>query len=173
MKFLIFYIALSLTSLLAKPCFTKSQIENFQKAYNYGKNIKAKDGTTFEYALTGILYQESSGGSNNVDRRFDSIGPFQIRPCVAEELIKYNIPTLHYLLDNREELLNLLLNDFDFNLLLAGQHLRIYYNIALNRGMYKPWVKTVSRYNGGWHNYTYANKISNKINQLKRYKIIK
>ena len=160
------------TSGLAAVEFSKEQIKNIAKAYEYGKTVVADDGMTFEVMMAGILYAESSGGINTADKLFDSIGAFQIRPLVAKELIEEHLPQYHWLLKNDGKLLNMLLNDFDFSLELAGVHIKVYYNEALQRGKHNPWVRTLSRYNGGWNNKTYINRVLRKIWILRKYGVI-
>ena len=156
----------------------KIQMQNLSKAFSYGKNIKASDGMTFEYALSSILLAESSGGINVVDKTYDSLGAFQIRPHVAELLIEEFTPHYHDLLKpkNRKKLLDKLLNDFNFSMELAAHHLLKHYEEALQRNMKNPWKRTISRYNGGWDNTAYLekiDKIKNFIYRLKKRGAIK
>lgn len=76
---------------------------------------------------------------------------------------KEYLPDYKHLLKDDKALKYAMLNDYYFNLELAGLHILKYYNEALERNFTSPWVRTVSRYNGGWNNITYVNNIIRKI----------
>jgi len=63
-------------------------------------------------------------------------------------------------------LINKLLTNHKFGAELAGYYLLSMYENALKKGWSKPYKRSVGRYNGGWDNWIYSNKV------LKRMKII-
>lgn len=163
------YATLSLNAL----SLSKEQIENISIAYQVGKTMRINgDAITFENTLAGIILAESSGGIDTVDKLYDSIGPFQIRPATAERVIRERLPQFQYMLKDRKVLLMKLLNNTRFSAIIAGNYLIMCYEEAQKRKMWNPWYKAVSRYNGGWSNNTYVRKVSRKIKLLKNEGII-
>ena len=128
---------------------------------------------TFQNTLAGIVLRESSAGKNVADPLHDSIGVFQIRPVVAEKIIRDRLPQFKHLLLNKKKLLKKLLTNVDFSLIIAGEHILMHYEEAKRRGMWNPWYKTVSRYNGGWFNTRYVKAVTKDISFLLRNNIIK
>ena len=284
--FIIFIININLFAL------STTSMDKIKIAWNYGKKTKAMDGMTFEYAISGIMGQESSWGKHVIGDKYtktgklkslyeSSLGNFQIKLPTAklvikktpylkkkygyliyegksiykkytklkEKLIKlestsfknkiyenkdydkmvyYNkifnskswnnraknndlkaIQTLAWAkkkrdeyqkkynnflikkdIENKEkeekiqnEILNIkkelkilsdkahkdtllidkLLVDFNFGAEIAVNYLKMMYNEALSRKMSNPYKKAIGRYNGGWNNMNYYNKVRNRI----------
>lgn len=176
MKF--FLIAMMSSSLLA---LTPLQIKNINIAKNIGSKVKAKDGTTFEKALCGILLQESSAGLEIIGDSTkngklqslykSSLGAFQIQVKTAKLVIQKDPYMNRYfkgLLTNDKRLVNMLFTNVQFSALIAAEYLKMTYNEALKRGFKHPWRKAISRYNGGWNNTKYINRVLKRIRFLKR-----
>jgi len=69
----------------------------------------------------------------------------------------------------------MLLADIKFNVKIAVHYLILNYEIAKQRGYWNPWMKSISRYNGGWHNKKYTKKVLSKmrpIRVLKKRKLL-
>jgi len=70
----------------------------------------------------------------------------------------------------------MLLADIKFNVKIAVHYLILNYEIAKLRGYPNPWLKAISRYNGGWKNKKYINRILIKmriIRILKKKKLLR
>lgn len=65
------------------------------------------------------------------------------------------------------KLINKLLTNHKFSAVIAGYYLRDMYNYVIKKGWSKPYKRAVGRYNGGWNNMTYANKVIKKMNIVK------
>lgn len=149
---------------------SEDQIQNLQVAYSMGKLVKAKDGVTFEKTMAAIMMVESSAGVNIIgdDRNKDgskkpliksSLGPMQMKISTVRFISKIT-PSLQWVntLNNKTITIQIL-NNPRLACLLAGYYIQMNYNNALTRKMSNPYFRTVSRYNGGWHNKTYYNKV--------------
>lgn len=153
--------------------FSKLQISNLQMVYKLGQKITAKDGTSFENALCGIILTESDAGLYKIGDNFDpktkkqrhlfdsSLGAFQIRLQTIRSISK-KIKVLNYL-QNKSDLYitNKLLNDLPFSILVAGNYLKLNYEAT------KSYFTAISRYNGGNLNYTYYNKVKSNMLKIK------
>ena len=62
-------------------------------------------------------------------------------------------------------LINKLLTDHKFGAEIAGHYLKLQYDYVVRKGWSNPYKRAVGRYNGGWNNMNYANKV------IKRMKI--
>jgi hypothetical protein len=78
---------------------------------------------------------------------------------------------------NKDLLLaQLLLLDLGLNVKVGTLYLITNYNEAKKRGLWNPWLKAISRYNGGWYNKKYRKKIFKNmkiVRNLKKKGIIK
>lgn len=169
--------------LMAVSLFALSpeQVENIKLAYKIGNLIKAKDGETFGYALSGIMLRESSAGKYLVgDDRYkngkkkplvdSSLGAMQIRLETAR-YVASKVDILAWLQEISDtHLMNMLKNNKELSLLVAGQYLKINYERALDRKDFKsnPYYRAISKYNGGWNNKKYYNLIKKDIQKIKR-----
>lgn len=52
---------------------TNSQIENLKLAYDVGKTIQARDGMTFEVALSTVMMSETSGGTALIGDKYEDV----------------------------------------------------------------------------------------------------
>jgi len=158
---------------------SREQISVLQTAYSMGKMIKAKNGTSFENTLAAIALTESSAGVDIVgdDRTKtgekkllvdSSLGCMQIRISTAKELAKkYKI--ISWLSNYSDEELGFkLMSSNQLSAMIAGLHIAHYYDVALSRKWKRPWFKTISRYNGGWNNTYYFNKVKKNMKIIKR-----
>ncbi len=172
---------LLLTLLLAVQVFalTERQVKTLQTAYSIGQLIVAKDGTTFENTLAAIALTESSAGVNLIgdDRTKagkkkplieSSIGCMQIKISTAKELAR-RYKLISWVDTMSDEALGFrLLASNQTSVLIAGIHIMHYYDVALSRGYYNPWFKTISRYNGGWNNTEYFERVKKNLKTIKR-----
>jgi hypothetical protein len=65
-------------------------------------------------------------------------------------------------------LINKLLTDVRFGAEIGGHYLLMQYNYVISKGWSKPYKRAVGRYNGGWNNMKYANKVLRKMKLVKR-----
>lgn len=149
--------------------FSDEQYRLLKIAFNVGKNIHAKNGMSFEKALSSIVLTETTSGKYIIGDSFDkdrsrrhllknSLGPFQIRLSTVR-VISRKIPSLKYLQDKSDwYIMNKLLNDYVFGAVIAGNYLKYNYERTGN-----DYFKCISRYNGGNKNITYYNKVMNNM----------
>lgn len=160
------------------------QYYNLKKAYNVAKLVKCQDGMTFENAIAGIMLQESSAGKELIGDKYkngklkpiyeSSLGMMQIKLSTAKEIIsksKYLNSNFKHLLKNDKRLVNMLLTSSEFSALLASYYLKTYYEIAKKKGFSNPYFRAISRYNGGWNNSRYYNKVKKRIKWLEQNKV--
>jgi len=161
------------------------QEQVIKESYNIGKQIKAKDGMTFEWALTAIGMTESSSGRNIIGDEHHSkklkkasLGVYQVRFDTAKEIIKKDKRMNRYysfllLKKNENRLVTLLLTNSKFSGMLAASYLKMNYNAALKKKLAKPYFHAISRYNGGNKNYAYYDRVMKNMKLIKRLKIIR
>lgn len=65
------------------------------------------------------------------------------------------------------KLINKLFTDYKFGAEIAGHYLKDMYEEAIDRGFNNRYKRSVGRYNGGWNNMNYANKVVNWMNTIK------
>jgi len=166
---------------LALPTFTygvsTSQLSNLQIAYSIGKITRANDGMSFEKTLASIMLRESSAVSGKIgdDRNRDgskrtkvnsSLGDMQVRVLTTREVAK-KVKSLYWVNTMSDEgIANLLLENTQFNLLVSAHYVRLYYNVALKKGLSKPLYRAISRYNGGWNNIDYYEKVMKNMKTI-------
>jgi len=165
-----------------KPIYTNyssQQIQNLQIAYSIGKITRAEDGTTFEKTLPSIMLRESSAKNNIIGddknkngskRSFtdSSLGVMQVRVSTAREISK-KVTAMNWVNKlSDHKIANMLKNNNQFNILIAAHYIRINYNLSLRRKYIDPIFKTISRYNGGWHNKTYYSKVIKNMKSIKK-----
>jgi hypothetical protein len=272
-------------------------LNKIKTAWDFGKHTKAKDGMTFEYAISGIMGQESSWGKAVVGDKYtktgklkdlyeSSLGNFQIKISTAKLTIKkipylkkkykyliydgnsiykkyislnkklikleatsykniscenknYNKMSYYYKIYNNKSwnnkaknnnkkaiktliwakrkyeeykkkynkalfernlkfskkekelqikikdiknklsllklkankdtlLINKLLIDFKFGSEIASNYLKLIYEEALNKKLKNPYKRAIGRYNGGWNNMVYYNKIKNRVKTIRK-----
>jgi len=168
------------TSLFA---VSAEQEKIMQESYNIGKQIVAKDGTSFEWTLTAIGLTESSAGKNIIGDEHHtkklvkaSLGVYQIRLATAKEIIKKDKlmnKYYAYLLEDENRLATLLLTNSKFSGSLAATYLKMMYNRGLKKHLWNPHFYAVSKYNGGAHNKTYYNRVMNNLKTIRRLKVIR
>jgi hypothetical protein len=66
-------------------------------------------------------------------------------------------------------LINRLLTDTRFSAEIAGNYIRMMYEHVIAKGWSQPYKRSIGRYNGGWSNWTYANKILKRMKTVKKY----
>ena len=164
----LFIVLLLLPQLVLAGHLTESQLKVFYTVYAVAKQYKAKDGTTFEKTATAICLRESSLGDqligDNEEHNLSkaSLGITQIRPETARLVINrfsYLARRYGYMLRNSKFLVSALLHDDKFAATITVHYLIMNYEEALDRNMWNPWFKTVSKYNGGWANLVYVHKV--------------
>ena len=150
---------------------TLDQENVIKSGYNIGKQIKAKDGMTFENTTASISITESSAGLNIIGDehhskklRLASLGAYQIRLVTAKEIItkdKQMNKYYGYLLQpNRENhLITLLLTNIEFSAMIAATYIKMNYNRALKNGHGNPLYYAISKYNGGSRNTPYYKRV--------------
>ncbi len=153
------------------------QLSNLQIAYSMGKISRANDGMSFEKTASSILLRESSARSGQIgdDRNKDgskrtkvnsSLGDMQVRVVTAREVAK-KVKSLNWVNTMSDEAIaNLLLENTQFNVLVAVHYIRIYYNVALKKGLSRPLYRAISRYNGGWNNTEYYTKVMKNMKTI-------
>jgi hypothetical protein len=171
---------------LTLPLFALSseQAHKLQVAYYIGTLVKTSDGFSFEKTLCAIMLQESSAGEELIGDKYadgklkslydSSIGVFQIKLSTVKFIIKsddYMNKNFKHLLKNDKKLINMLLTSTSFSTLVAATYLKMNYEVALRRGYRNPWHSAISRYNGGWRNTTYKNKIFKRLEYVNTLKI--
>ena len=160
---------------------SKSQVKTIEIAYNIGKQIKTKDNMSFEKALSGIVLQESSAGRELRGDKYkngklkslhdSSLGIFQIKLSTAKWIIKHNKfmnKYFKYMLKDDKILVNMLFTNKTFSALTAGKYLKTMYEEAKRKKLSDPWMRAISRYNGGWNNMTYFKKVMKRIHYLEK-----
>jgi len=160
------------------------QVNNLKLAYNIGKQIKSNDGISFENTLCAIMLTESSAGMEVIGDKYkdgklkslydSSLGVFQIRLITAKEVIKkdkFMNKYFNHLLYNDKKLVNLLLLDTEFSAMIACTYLKMTYNYALKHKHKSSWRSAISRYNGGWNNTVYIERVMKRYENFKRYKL--
>lgn len=173
--FILFFLMSSLFALNNK------QTKIIKESYNIGKEIKARDGMTFGYALSAIVLQESSAGRDLIGDKYkngklknfydSSLGIFQIKLSTAKWIIRRESFLNKYfknLLHNDKKLVNMLFTNEKFSALVAGYYLKHSYEEALLKNFKNPWFRSISRYNGGWNNTSYYHKIMKRLRYIKR-----
>jgi hypothetical protein len=65
-------------------------------------------------------------------------------------------------------LINKLLTSHKFGAEIAGHYLKYIYNTVLDKKWSKAYKRSVGRYNGGWNNMTYANKVVERMEIVKQ-----
>jgi len=170
------------TPLLA---LSAEQEQVINESYNIGKQVKAKDGMTFEWALAAVGMTESSSGRNIIgDEHYSrklkkaSLGVYQVRFDTAIYIIKRDkLMNKYYsfllLKRNENRLVTLLLTNSKFSGMLAATYLKMNYEAALKKGSPKPYFHAISRYNGGCWNYAYYERVMKNMRMIKRLKIVK
>jgi len=63
-----------------------------------------------------------------------------------------------------------LLYDEEFSILISTHYLILNYNEAIKRHYSNPWFCSISRYNGGWKNKTYYKRVVKKMKVVKKLK---
>lgn len=146
------------------------QLELLSISYNVGKNIQAKDGMSFEKALSSIVLTETSSGKYVIGDTLDklkkkrhllknSLGPFQIRISTIR-VMSCKIKSLNYLKEKSDWwIMNKLLSDYTFGAVIAGNYLKLNYE----RTNFN-YFRSISRYNGGNNNWNYYNKVMSNMN---------
>ena len=71
MKLKLAILALALSTNLFAIDLDEGQLERITKVYKVSKLFKAKDGTTFEQAMSGIYLRESSAGIYNIGDKYE------------------------------------------------------------------------------------------------------
>jgi len=65
-------------------------------------------------------------------------------------------------------IINKLLNNVKFSVAISSEYLIYNYEIAKHNKMYKPYLKAISRYNGGWMNYKYIHRVMKNLRYVRK-----
>jgi len=63
-----------------------------------------------------------------------------------------------------------LLSNKKFSIIISLHYLIMNYNIAIEKHLSNPWFRAISRYNGGWSNKKYYNKVLQKMKIVRKLK---
>lgn len=164
--FLIIMTTVFSTVSFAEKDFSKEQIKNLQKAYNYGKNNPLKfKGTdlNYGYILAAIMWQESSAGINCGAGRH-AVGPYQNLVTTVQSRMKQQGIT-----KSRSQISNELLNH---SASAKWSRIELEYWLYTHKGNIG---KALASYNAGWKYHKgmrYSKSVLNKANYLKKHKVL-
>nr|DAT66448.1 MAG TPA: hypothetical protein [Caudoviricetes sp.] len=144
---------------------TEQDLINLQHIQDIALQYPTDDNTTFEHTLLAIFLTETELGKaptkqmNQKPGHNRSVGYFQIKPKSAKEIItKQNLTQYQNL--TLQQIKQKLITDFDFQITIATNHLVYHYNRALQEFTHlNPTRAAISKYNGGWHNPNYINRV--------------
>ena len=144
---------------------TEQDLTNLQHIQEIALQYPTDDNTTFEHTLLAIFLTETTLGRssekqmNKKPGHNRSVGYFQIKPKSAKEIItKQNLTQYQDL--TLQQIKQKLITDFDFQVTIATNHLVYHYNRALQEFTHlNPTRAAISKYNGGWHNPNYINRV--------------
>ena len=144
---------------------TEQDLINLQKIQQIALQYPTDDNTTFEHTLLAIFLTETELGKaptkqmNQKPGHNRSVGYFQIKPKSAKEIIiKQNLTQYQNL--TLQQIKQKLITDFDFQIIIATNHLVYHYNRALQEFTHlNPTRAAISKYNGGWHNPNYIDRV--------------
>ena len=144
---------------------TEQDLTNLQHIQEVALQYPTDDNTTFEHTLLAIFLTETELGKaptkqmNQKPGHNRSVGYFQIKPKSAKEIItKQNLTQYQDL--TLQQIKQKLITDFDFQITIATNHLVYHYNRALQEFTHlNPTRAAISKYNGGWHNPNYINRV--------------
>ena len=144
---------------------TEQDLTNLQHIQEIALQYPTDDNTTFEHTLLAIFLTETTLGRssekqmNQKSGHNRSVGYFQIKPKSAKEIItKQNLTQYQDL--TLQQIKQKLITDFDFQVTIATNHLVYHYNRALQEFTHlNPTRAAISKYNGGWHNPNYINRV--------------
>ena len=144
---------------------TEQDLTNLQHIQEIALQYPTDDNTTFEHTLLAIFLTETELGKaptkqmNQKPGHNRSVGYFQIKPKSAKEIItKQNLTQYQDL--TLQQIKQKLMTDFDFQIIIATNHLVYHYNRALQEFTHlNPTRAAISKYNGGWHNPNYINRV--------------
>jgi hypothetical protein len=89
-----------------------------------------------------------------------SLGAFMLTLPTTKLVIKKNkYDKYNYLLKDDLMLVNKILNDLKFSMLITLSYLNMNYKEAVERNLKYPIARAISRHNGGWNNWIYVNKV--------------
>ena len=136
------------------------------------EQYKTSDGVSFEDDLPAMALVETALGKKVIGDGYSkrtgkkkalvhsSLGVLQIKPSTAKEIIRrQKLTHLNYLLKDDEKLTEALLSDLEVQATIAANFLVLTYEEAKKKGYSDPYFRAISRYNGGWSNKKYYNKI--------------
>ena len=140
------------------------------------EQYKTSDGISFEDDLPAMALAETALGKKIIGDGYSkktgkkkalvhsSLGVLQIKPSTAKEIIRrQKLTHLNHLLKDDKKLTEALLTDLEVQATIAANFLVLSYEEAKRKGYSDPYFRAISRYNGGWSNKKYYNKIrSNK-----------
>ena len=144
---------------------TEQDLINLQRIQHIALQYPTDDNTTFEHTLLAIFLTETELGKaptkqmNQKPGHNRSVGYFQIKPKSAKEIIiKQNLTQYQNL--TLQQIKQKLITDFDFQIIIATNHLVYHYNRALQEFTHlNPTRAAISKYNGGWHNPNYIDRV--------------
>lgn len=144
---------------------TEQDLQNLQHIQEIALQYPTDDNTTFEHTLLAIFLTETELGKaptkqmNQKPGHNRSVGYFQIKPKSAKEIIiKQNLTQYQNL--TIQQIKQKLITDFDFQIIIATNHLVYHYNRALQEFTHlNPTRAAISKYNGGWHNPHYIDRV--------------
>ena len=142
----------------------KKWIERYKK-----KEKKAID--TFEWAKKMKIYHEKELKKKKTIIKKEVENEYNTYENKIKEIEK-EVKVISHKIAKDTTLINKLLTDVKFSAEIAANYLKMIYNEALNRGFYNVYKRAIGRYNGGWNNKIYYNKVKKNIIDLKRKGII-
>ena len=82
--------------------------------------------------------------------------------------VKHKLANYHSDILNDNKIINLLLTNIKFSVAISANYLIMTYEEAQRRHMWKPYLKAISRYNGGWYNYVYVRRVMRHLKFVKK-----
>lgn len=163
---LIAIITVFSTAIHAEHDFSKEQVRNLQKAYNYGKNNPLKfKGTdlNYGYIMAAIMWQESSAGTN-IGAGRHAVGPYQNLVTTVQSRMKQN-----GINKSRSQISKELASHATS---AKWSRIELSYWLEVHNGSIN---KALASYNAGWKyqkGLRYSNSVIRKAKYLKQHKVL-
>ena len=121
--------------------------------------------STLKWAKRELIYHESKYDIDAKKLKRIVIKDFK------EAEIKYREHKIQYEIllgkaNKDTKLINMLLTNYRFGLEVGGHYLMWMYEIALNKGFSDAYWRAIGRYNGGWNNIEYQNKVRDRMDYI-------
>lgn len=117
---------------------------------------------TFDWAKRQISYHEAE-----FDKEADKLKK-SLQKSYNDYVEKYEYHRKKYVnlsekANKDTRLINMLLTNYKFGVEIGGYYLRWMYEIALDKGFSNAYWRAIGRYNGGWNNTEYQEKVRNRM----------